>query len=463
MLVVIVSGWLVLGHSQEKSEGGAHACPPTGPCDGDDHDHRRADAASRSRPSSLDGEDRHLPRHARRTAPPRSTRSTSTTPTTLFPGLVVNNAGEKADGPDLLRRRRATTRSSARSPATGPRAWRASSPSPATPITLEEAEAAGEAGEARRRGAGGRRHRLEPSGYGTRTVSASRTASIVAGSGPTRSPSAYTSIGTDGVERLELDARRRGTCCTIGCETCVPLNTLGKFTSICSRGHLADHGDVEQAVVERRARRDVHPAAVRRAVADRDEPRAQLVRLAVDGEPERVRLVDGERAQHGRDVERGAREPVHGVGPAVRLGVEARRGHARVPAAVDAAEVDDAVVAVLERAERVERMLRVVAEPAREVVAGAGRARSRACGRCRPRRRRPRRRDRRRRTRRDRGPASAASRASRDRRRRRSSDTSTLAPTPRPRVPRSSGGARGSDRARPTGLTITSSVMPRRG
>ena len=97
-----------------------------------------------------------------------------------------------------------------------------------------------------------------------------------------------------------------------------------------------------------------------------------LVLLAVDGEAERVRLVDGERAEHRRDVQRGAREPLHGVGPAVRFGVEARRGDARVPAPVDPAEVDDAVVAVRERVERVERLLRVVAEHAGEVVARAG-------------------------------------------------------------------------------------------
>ena len=67
-----------------------------------------------------------------------------------------------------------------------------------------------------------------------------------------------------------------------------------------------------------------------------------------------MRLVDRERAQHRRDVERRAREPLHRVGPAVGLGVEARRGDARVPAAVDAAEVDDAV-ACRSRARRTRR------------------------------------------------------------------------------------------------------------
>ena len=133
----------------------------------------------------------------------------------------------------------------------------------------------------------------------------------------------------------------------------MPLKTFGKFTRICSRVISPTTVTSSRPSSSDGAGRDVHPAAVRRPVADRDQPRLDLVRVAVDGEPERVRLVDGQRAQHRRDVQRGAREAVHGVRPPVRLGVEARRGDARVPAAVDAAEVDDPVVTVLERVERV--------------------------------------------------------------------------------------------------------------
>ena len=168
--------------------------------------------------------------------------------------------------------------------------------------------------------------------------------------------------------------RRRGSVVTFGWPTCVPLNTFGKFHEELRPRHRADDGDVEQAVVEARASGVMRmppayagplPTATSHAAVSCASP--STVRRNA------VRLVDGERAQHRRDVERGARQPAHGVGPAVGLGVEARRGDARVPAAVHPAEVDDAVVAVLERVERVERLLGVVAEHAGEVVARAGR------------------------------------------------------------------------------------------
>ena len=196
------------------------------------------------------------------------------------------------------------------------------------------------------------------------------------------------------------------------------------------------------------------PPAYGGAVADRDQPRLELVRLAVDGEPERVRLVDRERAQHRGDVERGAREPLHGVGPAVRLGVEAGRGDARVPATVDAAEVDDAVV---DRASSTSNAssgcFGVVAELAGEVVARAGRHDRQAARRCRPRPPRPRRPDRRRRTRRDRAPSPRPPS--------RAAPARPARATPRPRRRRRSRRASisgSSFRVRPrpaTGLTIT--------
>ena len=244
---------------------------------------------------------------------------------------------------------------------------------------------------------------------------------------------------------------------TSGCARCVPLNTFGKFARNCSRVISPTTVTSSRPSSIDAFGRDVHAARVRGAVADRDEPRAHLVRLAVDGEPERMRLVHRQRAEHGGDVERGAGEPLDGVGPPVGFGVEARRSDARVPAAVDAAEVDDALVAVRERVERVERMLRVVAEACARSRCPRRSARSRACDRCRPRRRRPRRRARRRRTPRDRGPASAAARASRGGSSG-VSDTSTFAPTAAAR----SSIAGSSRRVRPrpaTGLTISRSML----
>ena len=111
-----------------------------------------------------------------------------------------------------------------------------------------------------------------------------------------------------------------------------------------------------------------------------------------------------------------------------------------------------------ERVERVERMLRVVAERRGRSRCPRRSARPRAGGRCRPRRRRPRRRGRRRRTRRDRGP--------RRRRRGRASSARRVRATraarrrPRPRARSSSGR---SLRVRPRPATGIDDHGPRHG
>ena len=101
---------------------------------------------------------------------------------------------------------------------------------------------------------------------------------------------------------------RRGTSSPSGADVWVPLNTFGKFERISGATSSPTTVTSSRPSSRRALGRDVHAAAVGGAVADRDEPRVQLVRFAVDGEAERMRLVDGERAQHRRDVERGARE-----------------------------------------------------------------------------------------------------------------------------------------------------------
>ena len=153
----------------------------------------------------------------------------------------------------------------------------------------------------------------------------------------------------------------------------VAAEDLGKRPEELRARHRAHDRDIEQAVVEPRAGRDAHAARVRGTVADRDQPSSRLEGVAVDGHAEPVRLVDGERAQDGRDIEGGAGQSPNGVGPPVRLRVEARRGDARVPAPVHAPEIDDPVVAVRYHVECAEWMLGVVAEHPGEVVAGAGR------------------------------------------------------------------------------------------
>ena len=186
---------------------------------------------------------------------------------------------------------------------------------------------------------------------------------------------------------------------------------------------IADDGHVEQPVVHRRVRRDVHAPRVGGSVADRDQPRLELVDLAVDGEPVRAGFVDRQRADGRGDVERGAGDPLHRVRPAVRLRVEPGRGHARVPAAVHAAEIDHLVDAVRQRVERRERvLLGVVAELPGEVVARAGRH--------------------------DRQPRAGVGRDRRDSRRRRRHRRTQPGRAPTPPLP-SPGGQVHPDRARP--------------
>ena len=147
--------------------------------------------------------------HARRTTA-ASTRSTSKTPNTLFETLAGRRRRRHDRWPRVLRRR-GRVRLLLHDPRSPRGGHGGRDHRRRRPVTLEEAEAAAEAagGEgARRRLEGDRpRHLTAPTpaaaeddarraSPGTRTVSASRTASIVAGSGPTRSPSAYTSIGT---------------------------------------------------------------------------------------------------------------------------------------------------------------------------------------------------------------------------------------------------------------------------
>ena len=152
--------------------------------------------------------------------------------------------------------------------------------------------------------------------------------------------------------------------------------------------HRADDAHVEQAVVDDGPGRDHHPARVAAGVADGDEPRRAVPDGAVDRRrTEPARAVHRERAQHGGDVERRARGPLHAVRPPVRLGVEPGvrdgrepRGSSRRPTRRGRGRSATSAPCVEER-ERVERAAAVDPEVSREVVPRTGRDdRQRAAG-----------------------------------------------------------------------------------
>ena len=376
---------------------------------------------------------------------------TSRTASTLFETLAVQAAGDTDRGPRVLRRgRRLRLLLHDPGPPGGRHGGRRSTITGDT-VTLEAAEAAAEE-HRRRREAPARRRRRRPAGNRPSPIPPDRQteplarASARSANAGTRTVSAFAhrfhrrraAARRVRRRRTRPSARRvssdSSSMCSprnvvaAGCVTCVPLNTRGNDQRNARLRERADDGHVEQPVVHRRVRRDVHPARVRGPVADRDEPGLELVRVAVDRQPERVRLVDRERA-HRRPRRTSAV-------PEIRCTVFAQR--------FASASKPDAVTHVYQRpftrprsttrsragrqhVERRERLLRVVAELAREVVARAGRHDREPARRCRPRPPRPPTRRRRRRTR--------SGRARPPRLPSRSAPVRRVRATPRPRTP----------------------------
>ena len=114
------------------------------------------------------------------------------------------------------------------------------------------------------------------------SMSAPGTTSTASGSGAIRSPSAY-AIDPG---RREVDATRACGRCTAGWLTWVPLKTLGNTRRNSGLEIFDSTVTVEQPVVDRRPGADPHAAAVRRAVADRDQHGLGLHPLAVEVEGE---------------------------------------------------------------------------------------------------------------------------------------------------------------------------------
>ena len=113
---------------------------------------------------------------------------------------------------------------------------------------------------------------------------------------------------------------------------------------------IADDSDVEQAVVMDASGVTCMPPAYAGPLPTATSHALNFVDLAVDGQAERARVVDRERAQHGARRRASVPESRCTVfAQRFASGVETRCGDARVPTAVHAAEIDDLVDAVLER------------------------------------------------------------------------------------------------------------------
>jgi len=104
---------------------------------------------------------------------------------------------------------------------------------------------------------------------------------------------------------------------------------LGKQPEQPGPGERSDHGHVEPPVGDVRPRRDVHPAAVGRAVPDRHERRARVQDDAVKREVVWEWSEPAELGQHGEVVATASARSVHRVRPLVHATVEPSRQDAR--------------------------------------------------------------------------------------------------------------------------------------
>ena len=224
------------------------------------------------------------------------------------------------------------------------------------------AAAAGAAGE---RADGLRRGQLGgEQAHGAMTLSAPGWTRTVAGRSAIGSPSACTLNGRSAWKATS----RAWHISTPGLADVGAREDLRERRQVGALGHVADHHDVEQAVVELGVGGEVHAAAEHARVGDRDRVAGERARRAVDHDLPARGPPRPHGAQRRVDVDELAELQPRGVREVAGVGVEARAGDPEVGAAVDVGDVD---ALLAPRGEHVAGRRRVAAEPelAREVVA----------------------------------------------------------------------------------------------
>ena len=160
--------------------------------------------------------------------------------------------------------------------------------------------AAAAAGAARERADGlGRRDLGREQAQGTITRSAPGCTRTVAGRSAIGSPSACT---LNGRSAWKATSRAR-TISTPGSCTWAPVKTFGSGAEVLALGDVADHHDVQHAVVELGLGGEEHPAAEHAGVADGDGVARERARLAVDHDLPARRPPRAHGAQRGVEVD----------------------------------------------------------------------------------------------------------------------------------------------------------------
>ena len=190
-----------------------------------------------------------------------------------------------------------------------------------------------------------------PTALAAATLGASRLTATITRSAPgcTRTVAGRSAIGSPSActlnGRSAWNATSRAcTSSTPGSQQVRPVEHLGQRAEVLALGDVADHHDVQHAVVELGVGGEVHPAAEHAGVADRHRVAGERARLAVEHDLPVRRPPRPHRAQRGVDVDELAelRAQLRRVGEVAGVGVQARGGDAEVGAAVDVGDVDRA-------------------------------------------------------------------------------------------------------------------------